>query len=457
MRHLCALLFVLSAPLACHTSSGEGDSCQGKCDTPGDTANAECEKRCQGDADCFDECREEMSLAFCEARRDDAVASAQRAFVKDAVRWSCADVEGVNTVGGDDRGQEYCEYFAVVQAPPLKEGDALPKSQAFGRSSQELGFELTDDQLFALEDEAERVVGQCVFSSWHQDVRDELPICADGDCELEVAQDALLPSWASGIGLGYQLTGENTRMEISINSNGAAVDLIERCVDNIEPVKDEQDPRNDHYMRGCMHTANLFGTEWRRSDPTICTAAMRLSECGCGVDTDGDGKADITDFSEIARAIVPRQPQIIDGEPVFTLRGFKLGTWSGATELPTGCRYVEIGEDTQVVVSCDLTAADLITSAADPKARCREKYGDNVVVHIPIPSEAVVCEPDPDAPFTDSCGDRPWEVGNEGQSGPGGGECCKICDASQACGDSCIPATSTCNQDPGCACEAEDE
>ena len=209
---------------------------------------------------------------------------------------------------------------------------------------------------------------------------------------------------------------------------------------------------------GCMHTAGLFGTEWRRSDPTICTAAMRLGECGCGVDTDGDMIADITDISEIARALVPRQPQTVDGEEQVTLRGFPLGTWSGEQELPAGCEYVEIGEETRVLVSCDLTAADLLTSAADPKARCREKYGDNVVVHIPIPADSVVCTPDEDSPFTDSCGAAPWNVNNEGEveePEEPGEECCKVCTNSQACGDSCISADATCNAEPGCACQAE--
>ena len=31
--------------------------------------------------------------------------------------------------------------------------------------------------------------------------------------------------------------------------------------------------------------------------------------------------------------------------------------------------------------------------------------------------------------------------------------CCKICDESQACGDSCIANDLECSQPPGCACE----
>lgn len=33
-------------------------------------------------------------------------------------------------------------------------------------------------------------------------------------------------------------------------------------------------------------------------------------------------------------------------------------------------------------------------------------------------------------------------------------ECCKVCQKGQACGDSCISATSTCQKGRGCACDA---
>jgi hypothetical protein len=447
---LTALLLV-----ACQSGTEPTEPCVGaKCDDPGSTADRECREMCGGDSECFATCREEAALDHCKARRDDAINSAQRAFVRDAIRWSCSDVEGVNTNGNDDRGQEYCEYFAVVQPPPETEGGDTPEAAVLGRGSR-LGLELTEDQIFALEDEPSAVVGQCLFTSWHQDIGTELPLCAEGKCpELAVGDGATLPSWAGGErGLGYELTAANAKMQISINSNGAAVDLLEKCMASPPEITDAEDPRNDHYIRGCMGAFDLFRTEWRRSDPTICTAAMRLSECGCGVDTDGDGVADITDVNDVARGLVPRQPQ--DGE--VTLRGFRLGTWGDADGLPGGCRYVEDGEGTKTLVACDLTGADLLAAAGDPKDRCREKYGDNVVVHIPIPADAVVCTPDPERQFTDTCGDNPWVVGDEGQSGSGGGEeCCRVCTDSQPCGDSCISNDLTCNQPPGCACTPEE-
>lgn len=451
---LCLCSFALAA--SCQSGDGPRDNCVGaKCDDPGSTADRECREMCGGDSACFETCRSERALDHCEARRDDAINSSQRAFVKDAIRWACSDVEGVNTNGKDDRGQEYCEYFAVVQPPPATEGGELPGTEVLGRGSK-LGIELTEDQIFALEDEPSAVVGQCLFTSWHQDVLQELPGCATGECpELAVAESSPLPSWAAGDrSLGYQLTGANARMQVSINSNGAAVDLLEKCIVDPPVVTDEGDPKNDHYIRGCMKAFDLFKTEWRRSDPTICTAAMRLGECGCGVDTDGDGVADITDVNEIARGLIPRQPQQIDGQDVVTLRGFRLGTWGDAEGLPAGCRYVQDGESTHTLVSCDLTAADLLAASGDPKDRCRAKYGDNVVVHIPVPAPAIVCNPDPEGAFTDTCGAFPWVVGDEGE--PPAEECCRVCTSGKPCGDSCIAMDATCSQPPGCACSADE-
>lgn len=40
--------------------------------------------------------------------------------------------------------------------------------------------------------------------------------------------------------------------------------------------------------------------------------------------------------------------------------------------------------------------------------------------------------------------------------GGGGSLCCKVCEESKACGDSCIGTTQTCHQGGGCACNGFD-
>lgn len=462
-------LLALSAWLAlagCADSPASDVSCPGgKCDTPGSAADRECREECGDDQACFTECREEKAYGFCEARRADVIESSQRGLTQHHIRWACSDVAGVNTNMRDDRGQEYCEYYALVQPPPAEPGGEAPAPVDLGRNTgggtTEPSLDLNTEQIFALEDEPDAVVGQCVFSSWHSDVNEPLPSCADGSCpEISAPEDATLASWMEGPGLGRDLDAEMAQMKISINSNGAAADLLNRCLDASSPLglTDEEDSRlESDYVRGCMKAFSLFGTEWRRSDPTICAASRRLSECGCGVDTDGDGVADVTDRFEIARALVPRQPATDDeGNSEVTLRGFQLGTWSSVGELPSGCRFLDTGDDSQVVVGCDFTASDLLSSLSDPKDLCRQKYGDNVVVHIPVPAGAIACEAPEGGEHTDSCGARPWVIGDEGGDG-GGGECCRVCRVGKACGDTCISKDFDCQiEEPGCACNADD-
>src|SRR5690606_35988162 len=147
------------------------DVCTGdKCDDPGAAADRACAEKCGDDSACVKQCRDEAALDHCEARRADAIDSAQRAFTPDDIRSACADDEGVNTNMRDDRGQEYCEYYAVVQPPPEAEGGELPAAVDLGRNrgdgtTSPLSLELTDDQIFALEDELDAVVGQCIFTS----------------------------------------------------------------------------------------------------------------------------------------------------------------------------------------------------------------------------------------------------------------------------------------------------
>jgi hypothetical protein len=461
IRHAAYFASLVALLGACASEGTRAPDCEGeKCDTPGGTADEECQKECKGssDANCVTTCRTAKATDHCEARRADAVLSSQTAFTASAIRWACSDVEGVNTNERDDRGQEYCEYYAVVQPPPTKEGGSAPPPRDLGRtgSGDPLELELSEDQIFALEDNPDSTVGQCVFTSWHQDVDGELPLCgsaaasADSCPEMSLAEGAKLPPWMTDGGLGFKMDSEMLRMKVTINSNGAAVDLLEKCMSEFQGgscLSELPTPApDDDYMRGCMKAYGLFCTEWRRSDPTICAGALRAAECGCGVDTDADGKADVTDIPGIARALVPRQPQ--DG--AITLRGFRLGTWSNADGLPSGCRFMETGDQSHTVVACNLTASDVLSAQTDVKGKCREKYGDNVVVHIPVPTDAIVCTPPEDGAHTDTCGEMvPWTEPDVAAA-----ECCKTCTTSKPCGDACIPMDATCSAEPGCACAA---
>lgn len=421
---LTLLTGVLLSVGACSSSSTEpSPDCVGdKCDDPGQSADRECAAQCGSDAECVETCRREAALQHCEARKADAIDAAQKAFTRDNIRWACSDVEGVDTNLQDNRGQEYCEYYAAIQLPPEEPGGELPALVTTGRAQANqdltpLSVTLNQEQIFALEDEPDAVVGQCIFTSWHSDVGDTLPVCGGSEAtcpRLAMSNAAQSPSWITSGEYDLPITRELMKMKHFLNSNGAASDLFNQCL--VSPlVGDESktsDPLHDDFTRGCMHAFELFQTDWRRSDPSICAAGGRLTECGCGVDTDGDGVANITDPQAFAAAVLPRQPEA-DG--TVRLRGFHLGTWSDANALPAGCHYVDTGDagSTRTLVACDLTATDLLASATDPKQRCRDKFGDNVVVHVALPADAIVCSPPADGPYTDTCGAQPWVVGNE--------------------------------------------
>ena len=383
-----------------------GDCRSETCDDPGQAATRHCVKLCGDDRDCHKQCLDDSALEHCAMRRADAIESAQRGFTRDHIRWACADVSGVNTNGMDSRGAEYCEYYAVVQPPPTAGGD-LPAPAERGRptSGDGLSLELDDEQVFALEDEPDAVVGQCIFTSWFRDQQRPLPVCdSAGDCAtLQLPPDATRASWTDSPDLALRLDAEHVRMSGVTNSGGAAASLFRDCF--VDPPAgdpaDQADPLHDDFTRGCWKAYELFRTEWRRSDSSVCVVGVRMNECGCGVDTDSDGIPDVTDPGLIAQMAIPDDT-----------RGFHLGTWLDSHQLPAGCRHVDTGEDSdpRTLVSCDLTSSDVLAGAQDLKGRCQQKYGDNVVVHVPVPASKVVCEPPEDGQYSASCTNPPWMI-----------------------------------------------
>ena len=333
----------------------------------------------------------------CQARQKDVAQAGRTLFVDGAIRWAVSDVEGVNTVGRDDRGQEYTEYFAIVRdipADPVATEEALGAGTIFGHPGTERAVELDADQKDFLDLNPDARVGSCVFTSWHQDITDPLPACAAGECPK--IDDV-------------EVTAEFFRMTSTINSNNAAYLLVRDCLANPpagDPA-DAADPLHDPFFRGCMKCAELneqgLCVDWRRSDPAICAAAGRLVECGCSVAGAEDPAAALVPPPEVQRAT----------SGGITLRGFKLGTWTGIEELPNGCQYVETGAEANgkranVIVACDIFAGDLADWAHDPKEYCRQNYGDDVVVHVPFDPSVLSCEPAAEGQYTSSCGEKPW-------------------------------------------------
>jgi hypothetical protein len=338
---------------ACTGTPGPDPDCaEGKCDLPDDPAEVSCTKR-----------------------RADAFNDNRFAFTETHLRWSCADVQGVTD---DDRGQEYCEYFAIAELPgggaATILGRNLGEDSSYGTTPA--AVDLDPAQIAALEADEARVVGQCVFTSWNSDIPGPTP------------RQAYVH--------GVPVDEASFRMMFSVNSADAAQILVEDCFTIPEAGgKDPRDPRHDDFMRGCLWNADINGTEFRKSDSFVCASMVRLAECGCSV-------TGPTPLAELVSA--------------FDVRGFRLGGWSGfvpgdegRSRLPPSCRYVDLGDASQTLVTCDLTAGDLLYGAADLKAHCADKYADNIVVHVPIEASMVRCDPSSSSSsYAEHCTATPW-------------------------------------------------
>lgn len=284
----------------------------------------------------------------CRDRRDEAFVYGREAMTADAIRWSCRDVAGV-TEG--DRGQEYCEYWAIADLGngPVQYGEPLGD-----RKESDPELRLTYDEIDELDRlPTDEVIGACVFTSWNHDRDASCSDCGD------IA--------------GIPVTNSFQATHV-VNSFGAAKDLVVSCLEG------EQDASiEDPYTRGCFYADEHFSTGWRKSDASICAAAVALQECGCTVDGGADAIA---------------LPQDL---------GFPLGSWKRENDLPPGCRNVPVDDDgSQVLVECDLTRAQVIEGRDDLKQLCREEYADDVVVHVPMDRVDIECE--------DRCGETPWAL-----------------------------------------------
>jgi len=440
----------------------EADCGRGTCDTPDDLANQICQVVCDGEQNeetsastlgrgytdrlaeyqalkasvrkrraaqlvkvtedtsaaglCVAECRQEEAVDHCEARRTEAVKDVQPAFKEDYLRWACADVADVTNAGtSDSRGQEYCEYFAMVRLPDDEAHTVLGQNSADGATSSPRLL-WSAQQHAKLAKAGSDVIGQCVFTTWHSDVVQPLGVCAGDDTKcptLEYASGQRLAPWMSA-DTGIKIDRANMQMKVEFNSNSAASDLVSRCVE--EPLSAEQ--FDDLYVRGCMRAYDLYETEWRRSDSEVCVVGARLAECGCKIevyDPEDPSKVvqTITQPLDVGFAVVPPQQALqeqLDAAAfqtelpaqTVTLRGFQLGNWQAIDSLDDGCRLVDTGDyfpsgkPMRNIVACDLTASDLMTRATfdrdtrtgvaeDVKEICKSKYGNNVVVHVPIP------------------------------------------------------------------------
>lgn len=318
---------------------------------------------------------ETLHCRACEARRAEALVPGRLARQTGALRWSCADVAGLSS---SLRGQEYCESFVIAEVPPREKGEPAPEPALLGKNLGPTSAEgrtppridLTPHQIEVLDAAPSEIAGHCIFSSWNSDIDAPLPCRDEGSC--------------SSVG-GFELAADPFRMTYEVNSAEAGQNIVRDCL----TVQDSGE--EDSFLRGCLLNADINGTSYRKSDTLLCGAAMRLAECACWPEG-------VEDF-----------PTMLSP---WDRRGFPLGTWAGPEELPPGCSYLELGDETRTLVACELSAADLLRSAADVSAACAELYADNIVVHVPLPDkESLVCRPeDSFSAYRNTCTDAPWTL-----------------------------------------------
>jgi hypothetical protein len=256
---------------------------EGKCDGVGTTGGTETDGSTSdddasssgstGDGDevplCEDlfEVDRDAVLDACSDRADTAFNPNRDAFRPDAMRWSCADTPNRESAF---RGQEYCEYFAIVETPSGASVHGLVDGQG-GQTPP--GITLTAEDMQWLEADSLRPVGACVFTSWNQDVT------------------PLLGAEDERIVAGLPLTPDTFRMKFEVNSRDAARRLVEECAvcPRLQGDPDDpSDPLHDDFSRGCFLNAELNETPDRKSDSIVCAAAGRMGECGCALDDDQD-------------------------------------------------------------------------------------------------------------------------------------------------------------------------
>ncbi|MBX3162799.1 MAG: hypothetical protein KF773_42950 [Deltaproteobacteria bacterium] len=429
MKAITTLLTLSLSTLALACTGGDSLDCDesGKCDTPDGLALKK----------------------QCENARTSAMDERRPHFTPLGVRWSCKDVSGVTADSNteDDRGQEYCEYFTMLHTDGIPEIVMNEQGPVFCDASTPCATGTCNTEIFScvtgssvntntpaailgknLDSGSNKVtpldprlstgqlewmaqnptqkVGECVFTSWHQDI--DRPL-----------------KGTDKIG-GYGLTARASngeplfRMGGSVNSNGAAQALLNDCL------AAGKKPKNDGFLRGC----NLCGVlakdglcvPWRKSDPSVCTMAMRVAECGCSVNVkDEAGASRKLDLAKEADLEVARELFV-----PHSRRGFTLGTWDGVERLPAGCRYVSTGDAKtvtvngvtapdpvadQTLVACDLLASHLSAATAkDPKEACRQAFGDEVVVHVRAPmAELATLSCDTSKPH---CQGAVWDLEN---------------------------------------------
>lgn len=291
------------------------------------------------------------------------------------VRWQCGDRPGVD--GVDDRGQEYCEYFAISKGKRVDNfADADPKAPLY-----------------------------CYFTSVY------------GDVASGTARDAALAKELSKPeNLNATVDKSLVRMKGPFNTRGAATTLV---VDAMNVKSDVNDERQAACFLATIDPANKANAEklktaCRGKKLSTKTAWSKVQKLGAKVPVAGDATYENFRDTVACMSVGRLQNGGVDwrmSDPHITqvvvrandecsctysalpdaLEGFMQGTWSSKDALPAGCKRVKVnGQDYQHLTVCEIPASersDLETSldySENLQAYCNERFGKDIVMTAPL-------------------------------------------------------------------------
>ncbi len=291
------------------------------------------------------------------------------------VRWQCGDRPGVD--GASDRGQEYCEYFAVSNGKRVDNfADADPSKPL-----------------------------SCFFTSVYMDV-------AKGTTR----DAALAKELSKKENLNATVNKDLVRMKGQFNSRGAATTLV---VDAMNVAKDKNDERQAACFLASIDPANKANAEklkaaCRGKDLSVASAWTKATKLGAKIPTSKASNFDMYKDTVACMSVGrlenggvdwrmsdPHIAQVVvraNDECGCTysalpdaLEGFLQGSWSSKDALPAGCRRAKVaGSDYQHMTICDISESersDLETSldySENLQAYCNERFGKDIVLTAPL-------------------------------------------------------------------------
>jgi cysteine-rich repeat protein len=365
----------------------DGEECDDGNNLPGDACHSLCENPPVEDSFTANEVDQGFFFDFaryCVGMETRHATSHEKDLEDGNLRWRCGDITDVEQVA--EFGQEYCEYSAILNGEEFEDSANIPEGESFS----------------------------CLFTAVFNDAED-----ADAENIAALAQPE---------NLGVAVDATLARMEIGINSRGAADGLISACTQLADPnfgfseneklnlvreaacaqafvaaesagdtalaaelldacqgvnlaveanfaiaaalgvtvsAPGEANFDTQHNIAGCVATGQGGGAFFRNSDTQICNRIFRAADdCGCS-------------FEAI--------PDVV--------KGFSFSTWFTPENdrVPPECRPAIVnGQASEQLLICDVPLNEIAQIKASEKystaltSFCNDRFAKNIGMLAPL-------------------------------------------------------------------------